>query len=145
MSKSSGVFMDTMAPLIGVLMVSSAFIFVIVLYQMTKVMVDRSAQGIALMRLFGYRDREIRGLYLDGNLVVVALGALVLIPVAKLLMDACYPYLVANVAVELDVAWPWWFYPATYAGIMACYLTVRTALLRRVGRIRAVDVLQHRE
>lgn len=144
-SKSSGVFMDTMAPLIGVLMVSSAFIFVIVLYQMTKVMVDRSAQGIALMRLFGYRDREIRRLYLDGNLVVVALGALVLIPVAKLLMDACYPYLVANVAVELDVAWPWWFYPATYAGIMACYLTVRTALLRRVGRIRAVDVLQHRE
>lgn len=144
-ARSSGVFVDTMAPLIGVLVGSSVLIFVIVLYQMTKVMVDRSAQGIALMKLFGYRDREVRRLYLDGNLVVVALGALALIPVAKLLIDACYPYLTANVAVELDVVWPWWFYPAAYAGIMACYLTVRTALLRRVDRIRAVDVLQHRE
>ena len=143
--RSSGVFVGTMAPLVGVLVGSSALIFVIVLYQMTKVMVDRSAQGIALMRLFGYRDREIRRLYLDGNLVVVALGALALIPAAKLLMDACYPYLTANVAVELDVAWPWWFYPATYVGIMACYLLVRTALLRRVGRMGAVDVLQRRE
>lgn len=144
-AKSSGVFVGTMAPLIDVLVGSSALIFVIVLYQMTKVMVDRSAQGIALMRLFGYRDREIRRLYLDGSLVVVALGALALIPAAKLLMDACYPYLTANVAVELDVAWPWWFYPVAYAGVMACYLMVRTALLRRVGRIRAVDVLQRRE
>lgn len=142
---SSGVFVKTMAPLVNVLVGSSVLIFVIVLYQMTKVMVDRSTQGIALMKLFGYRDREIRRLYLNGNLVVVALGALVLIPVAKLLIDGCYPYLTANVAVELDVVWPWWFYPAAYAGIMACYLAVRTALLRRVSGIRALDVLQHRE
>ena len=61
------------------------------MYLMIKVMIDRSAQNIALMKVFGYRKKEIKKLYLDGNFYMIAVGALISVPLSKKLMDAMYP------------------------------------------------------
>ena len=65
-----------------------------------KVMIDRSAFGISLVKIFGYRMKEIRKLYLNGNFYVIAVGTAVCIPLAKVVMDAMYPLMVSNVAVS---------------------------------------------
>ena len=130
-----------------VLMVSvlSAVIFLVVLYLMVKVMVDRSAYSISLMKIFGYRTSEVRRLYLDGNFIVVALGALVCIPAAKAVMDAIYPNFIANVAIGMELS----FSPLTYLGIyiavLACYLLVEVLLVRRLNKMTPAEVLKNRE
>lgn len=42
----------------------SVVIFAIVLYLMMKVMIDRSAFSISLIKVFGYRDKERKKMYL---------------------------------------------------------------------------------
>ncbi len=74
--KSSEIFMKIMLPLMSMLTGAAALIFLIVLYQMMKVMTDRSASSISLMKIFGYRRGEIRKLYLGGNFFLVAAGAI---------------------------------------------------------------------
>ena len=118
----------------------AAVIFLVVLYQMMKVMIDRSARNIALMKIFGYRNKEIRKLYLDGSFVLIMAGTAVLLPVSKFLIDAVYPYLVSNVA-----AGQMWMYPAVFAGIAAGYFLIRTALMRRVKAMTPAEVLKERE
>ena len=70
-------------------------------------------------------------MYLDGNFVVVALGALVCIP--------------ANVAAGLELSFPPQLYAVIYAGVLACYLLIDLVLVRRLDRMTPAEVLKNRE
>ena len=121
------------------------FICLLVLYLMIKVMIDRASYSISLLKVFGYRTGEVRRLYLDGNFVVVALGALVCIPAANGLMDVIYPYFVSNVAAGLELSFPPQLYAVIYAGVLACYLLIDLVLVRRLDRMTPAEVLKNRE
>ena len=143
--KSSEIFMKIMLPLMSMLTGAAALIFLIVLYQMMKVMADRSASSISLMKIFGYRRGEIRKLYLDGNFFLVAAGALLMLPLAKAFMDIVYPVFIANVACGVDLAWPPALYAVVYGGILLGYLLIRTILMQRLEKVSPAEVLKARE
>ena len=143
--KASAVFNEMMGSMILLMVVLAAVIFLVVLYLMIKVMVDRSAYSISLLKVFGYRTGEVRRLYLDGNFVVVALGALVCIPAAKAVIDAIYPNFIANVAIGMELSFSPLTYLAIYAGILACYLFIEVLLVRRLNKLTPAEVLKNRE
>ncbi|WP_411335371.1 FtsX-like permease family protein [Ruminococcus gauvreauii] len=143
--KSSDIFMEIMMPLMTMMTSVSVLIFLTVMYQMMKVMLDRAARSISLMKIFGYRNREIRRLYLDGNLLLTAAGALLMIPAAKLLMDFLYPVFIANVACGVDLSWPQLLYVIVYAFILLSYYLIRAVLMKRIGRISPSELLRNRE
>lgn len=143
--QASAVFTDLMMPMVILVSVLSVIIFLVVLYLMIKVMIDRASYSISLLKVFGYRTGEVRRLYLDGNFVVVALGALVCIPAAKGLMDVIYPYFVSNVAAGLELSFPPQLYAVIYAGVLACYLLIDLVLVRRLDCMTPAEVLKNRE
>lgn len=143
--KSASIFLTTMTPLITTMIGASILIFLIVLYQMTKVMTDRSATSISLMKIFGYRSHEIRSLYLDGSFLLVTLGTLILLPLAKCLMDIIYPSFVANVACGTDFHWPPLLYAVVYFGTIFGYLIIRAALIRQLKKWTPAEILKNRE
>ena len=112
---------------------------------MMGVMIDRSASGISLMKIFGYRANEIRKLYLNGNTLVIALGALICIPVSKVIMDAMYPSFIANVACGMKIAFPWYLYIGIYAVIMISYFIINFMLIGKINKISPAEVLKNRE
>lgn len=143
--KSSEVFMNQMRPLIIGMVLISVLIFAVVMYLMMKVMIDRSAFSISLMKIFGYRKKEIKKLYLNGNFVLIALGALVCIPLSKLCMDTIYPYLISNVACGVDLTFSWSIYVVIYLGILLCYLIINQLLVARLEKMVPAMVLKNRE
>lgn len=143
--KSADVFVELMWPMIIMLSAVSALIFLVVMYLMLKVMVDCSASSISMLKVFGYRKKEIRKLYLNGNLAVVAVSALVSIPVSKAVMDALYPYLVSNVAANLNLTFSWWMYAGLFTAIIVLYFLSMPILMRRINKILPAEVLKNRE
>ena len=143
--KSAAIFNDMMGPMVKMMTVVSIIIFVIVMYLMMKVMLDRSAYNISLMKVFGYRRKEIKKLYLDGNFIMVGLSALICIPAAKLTMDALYPYFVSNVAVGLDLTLKWYMYIIIYGGIILSYFLINKLLVRRINKMLPAEVLKNLE
>lgn len=140
--KSASVFVEKMRPMVRMVTVVSGLLFVVVMYLMMKVMVDRCAMSISMMKIFGYRKKEIRRLYLNGNLVVVAVSGAVSIPLSKTLMDRVYPYLVSNVAVGLNLTFDWWMYLGLFAAILLLYLLSVPLLMRRINRILPTEALR---
>ena len=143
--ESSQIFTDMMGPMVVMLVVISALIFMIVMYLMMKVMIDRSAFSISLMKVFGYRRREIRRLYLDGNFYVILLGALICVPLAKWSMDLVYPYCIANVAIGMDLKFTPQIYIMIYGGILLCYMVINFLLVGRLNKLVPAEVLKNRE
>ena len=143
--ESSQIFTDMMGPMVVMLVAISALIFMIVMYLMMKVMIDRSAFSISLMKVFGYRRREIRRLYLDGNFYVILLGALICVPLAKWSMDLVYPYCIANVAIGMDIKFTPQIYIMIYGGIWLCYIVINFLLVGRLNKLVPAEVLKNRE
>lgn len=144
-SKSSDIFISKMMPMIYMMTSVSALIFCMVMYLMLKVMIDRSAFGISLIKIFGYRTGEIRKLYLNGNFYIVAVGAAVGIPLAKKLMDIMYPLLVSNVSCAMNLTFSWQLYVGIYGVIICLYFLISRLLVRKLKKLVPAEVLKNRE
>ncbi len=142
---AAGIFVDQMMSLIIILMSVSILIFIAVMYLMLNVMIDRAAYGISLVKIFGYRLREVRRVYLDGNFIAVILGACVGIPLVKKIADSIYPYFIANTAMGMNLVFKWFLYGGVIAGVVVVYLMISGLLTIKIKRIIPADVLKNRE
>ena len=134
-----------MMSLIVILIVVSILIFIAVMYLMLGVMIDRASFGISLVKIFGYRMKEIRRVYLDFNLYAVIAGACIGIPFVKVAADAIYPYFIANTAMGMDLHFETILYGIVFAGIVLLYLSICSILTRKIKRILPAEVLKNRE
>lgn len=143
--KSSDIFVGRMMPLVYMMTGCAALILLVVMYLMMKVMIDRAAPGISLFKIFGFRNPELKRLYLNGNFYVIAAGAALCLPLAKRIMDKVYPMLVANVACAMDLSFSREMYLGIYGGILVVYFVVNMLLVRKVKSVKAAEVLKERE
>lgn len=143
--RSSSVFSKMMRPMVTMLISVSVVVFFAVMYLMLNVMVDRASMGISLVKIFGFRTGEIRKLYLNGNAIIVAVGALISIPSAKCIMNYVFPSFIANTSCGINLTFSPGFYVAIFAGIMVVYFIVNTVLVAKLKKISPAEVLKNRE
>lgn len=143
--KSSEVFSENMLPMVTMLIVLASIIFAIVMYLMQKVMIDRSGMGISLVKMFGYNKKEVKRLYLQSNFYLVAVGALILIPLAKKVMDAAFPFLISNAATGVNVTFGLQLYAIIYVGTMGIYLIINQLLVSHLNKMSPTEILKNRE
>lgn len=143
--RASGIFTDLMAPMVTMLIVMSAIIFCIVMYLMTSVMIERAGFGISLLKIFGFNAREVKKLYLDGNRIVIMIGALISIPVSKIIIDKLFPTFIANVACCMHLEYKWYYYVMLYLAIVIFYSIISLILTGKLNRVTPAEVLKNRE
>ncbi|MBQ3516590.1 MAG: ABC transporter permease [Lachnospiraceae bacterium] len=143
--RSSSVFSKMMKPMVTLLISISVVIFFAVMYLMMNVMIDRASLGISLVKIFGFRTGEIRKLYLNGNTVIVAAGALISIPLAKCIMNYVFPSFIANTSCGVNLTFPPLYYVGIFAGVLVVYFIVNTLLVYKLKKISPAEVLKNRE
>ena len=77
--------------------------------------------------------------------MVVAVGALVCIPLSKFLMDCIYPSFIPNVACSMVLEFPPYLYLIIYVMVLAVYFVSSALLTRKLSRITPAEVLKNRE
>lgn len=142
---AAGIFADQMRSMVIMIVIISTLIFVVVMYLMMKVMIDRSAFSISLIKVFGFKTKEIRKLYLDGNFFIIAIGAAICLPLAKLIMSAVYPSLVSNVNCGVKLTFAPWLWAVLYGGILVLYFIINRVLVGRLNKIVPAEVMKNRE
>ncbi|MCR5623861.1 MAG: ABC transporter permease [Lachnospiraceae bacterium] len=143
--KGASIFSELMMPMVYTLTFASIIIFCVVMYLMMKVMIDRSAQNISLVKVFGYRRKEIKKLYLDGNFYIIAIGAAICIPLAKLIMNASFPYMISNVNCGMNLKAPVYFFFIVYGVIVLLYFLINALLVRKLEKYTPAEILKNRE
>jgi putative ABC transport system permease protein len=140
-------FVANMSPMIYMMYILSVVIFFAVLYLMLKVMVDHSAFSISMMRVFGYQEREIRHLYLDGNFITFVVSALLSVPISQKVMGKKWPQMVDHVSMGIDVTFSWQNYAVIFATMLVAYLVVSGVLNHKLylQSNKQSEVLKNRE
>lgn len=139
------IFMDMLRSLIVILLGASVLLFMLVMFLLMKMGIDKSSVPISLMKVFGYSEREVRKLYLGSNLYILVLTAAVSIPLGKMIVDRMYPVLVSNVSLGFDVSIPLPGYALIIGIVFASYFGVDALLRSRLRHILPALVLKERE
>lgn len=145
MAKSASRFNEIMRGLITLLLTVSIIIFILVLYLLLKMMIDKATPSIALINVFGYNRREVKKLYLGNTLYTVILAAAVGIPISTWIVRMIWPYMISNVAAGFESVIPIKLYAVTVGIILLSYLFVQYMLARHIKQIRLVEILRNRE
>lgn len=143
--RSASVFTELMMSMIVMLIVIAIIIFFAVMFLMLNVMVERASFGISLVKVFGYKTRDVKRLYLNGNALLIAIGALIEIPISKLIIDKVFPLFIPNVTSGINLVFPLYIYPIIFGGTMAVYYVITAILVRKLGKITPAEVLKNRE
>lgn len=144
-TKGVEVFVDLMSGLIFILAFASIVILILVMYLMMKVMIDRSSYSISLMKVFGFKGKDIKKLYINGNFYLVVIGTLILLPLAKLIMDALYPYFISNGAININLNVNPLYMLGIFLMVIILYFIISTVLLIRISKIVPAEALKNRE
>lgn len=95
--RSAAVFTELMMSMIVMLIGIGVIIFFAVMYLMLNVMIERASFGISLVKIFGYKTKDVKKLYLNGNALLITVGALVELPISKLIIDKVFPLFIPNI------------------------------------------------
>lgn len=128
---------------VGVISLMSFIIGLIVIYVVTSLIIEENKGNISLMKIFGYRKREVNSLILNSSTIVVVAGYIIGIPLIISSMSALFKSLTESLNLTLPVTIS---FPYILIGFVVVYLTyeLSKALSRRkVNNISMSEALKY--
>lgn len=137
--------LDSLMLIIIALLGSAAVVFVMVIYLMMKFMTDKAKGNIALLKILGYRGKEVNRIYLGGESYVVILSIIISLPLGTAVINLIFPYLTAGYSVYLIPSITLEGYLLLGAFMLVTYYLVYFYLKKRIKKIDFVEILKNRE
>lgn len=137
--------MDSFNAVIVVINVFSVVVYVVMIYILTRVVIEKNSLSISYMKVFGYNAKEIRKLYLTTTTVVVLLSLVLSIPVEIELFKLTLIFLSALIEGYMAFYLPVWVYIVIILTGVVSYFVINAFNIQSVKRIPMTDALKNRE
>lgn len=126
---------DSMGDMTSVLLFAAVLVYVVLMYLLTKTVIDRSAQSISYMKVFGYRNREVDKLYVRSVTETVVVSLVLSLPLVVFALSALVRvvFLRFNGNFTISVP-PEYLVLAVIVGVF-CYALIAFVHLRAIRRI----------
>ncbi len=124
----------------------SVIMFIVLMYLLSKLIIERNVQSISMAKILGYSKREITGLYVLPTAVVVIVSLLVSYPILSYVMVWIFRIMLKKMMSGWMIIW---LDPSVYVkmflmGIIT-YAVVAILEYRRIGRIPMSEALENVE
>lgn len=136
-----------LAPMQGMfgIMSSGAFVIgLIVIFVVTSLIIEENRETISMLKVFGYRDREVYRLVLSSNTLVVAAGYLLAIPLLIWLLGALFRLIGESANFALPVRISGWSFLIGAIIIFIAYGLAQWSGRRKIRRISLSEILKSR-
>ncbi|SHO48622.1 ABC transporter permease [Anaerocolumna xylanovorans] len=135
----------SMGPMQYIIFLMSVIIFLVLMYILTKVVIEKNAISISFMKVFGYEDKEINRIYLNSITYTVLVSLIVTLPLDVF----CMSQIMKFVFIKMDGYFEFYIKPYQYGEIvligMLTYFAVNALHRKRIQKIKMADALKMRE
>ena len=131
-SRQLDVSMGEMFQLINIFAV---VLFALLIYLLTKLIIEKNANAISMVKILGYENREINSLYLTSTTWVVILSILLSLLLSTWTIYGIYGYLMSSFSGWLTLYLKPAVYPEMFAMGMGAYVLVALLQFRRIKKI----------
>ena len=124
----------------------SIVLFMILIYLLSKIIIEKNAQSISMTKILGYSDREISSLYLLSTTIMVVVFLLLSFPIETVLMNALF----RGIMISSISGWiPLYINPVLYVKMFllgfVTYLLVALTEYRRIKKVPMDQALKNIE
>lgn len=91
LTKTSRQLMTTFEELAGMVQAFGIVFFMLIVYLLSRIIIEKNAQSISMTKILGYSNAEINGLYIASTAIVVVISMLLTIPMANALISRVIP------------------------------------------------------
>ena len=124
----------------------SIVLFMILIYLLSKIIIEKNAQSISMTKILGYSDREISSLYLLSTTIMVVVFLLLSFPIETVLMNALF----RGIMLSSISGWiPLYINPVLYVKMFllgfVTYLLVALTEYRRIKKVPMDQALKNIE
>lgn len=134
--------MGRMFPIVGGF---SLALYMLLVYLLSKTVIEKNAQSISMLKILGYTQREISSLYNSATAIAVGVSLIVTIPLSALCMKRLYYHFISEMSGWLSFYLAPWIWAAMPALGAATYFVIHMIQLRRLGRIPLAQALKNME
>lgn len=106
MDKIGNQMTNSMGDMMNMLVAVSVMIYLILMYLLTKTVIDRSARSISYMKVFGYRNGEIDRLYLTPITETVVVSLIATIPILIAALTALFKSMLMDMNGNIPIYVP---------------------------------------
>ena len=136
---------DSMGGMMQMLLFVAVVIYFVLMYLLTKTVIDRAARSISYMKVFGYRDAEISRLYVRSITATVVVSLVACLPLIIVAITALMKAVLANYAGNIVLYVPPDAIIVELVAGFATYLVVAAVHLRSIKRVPLALALKVQE
>ena len=136
----------SMGDMMGMMYGFAVIIFLVVIYLLSKVIIEKNAQSISITKILGYTDGEISRLYILSTSLVVVFCLLLSLPIERQVMEVLFrEMMLSGISGWITM----WVDPMIYVKMMAIgiasYAVVAIMEFRRIRHVPMDEALKNVE
>ena len=145
MTKTARQLKHSMGNLMSIFTIFGVLMFMLLIYLLSKIIIEKNAQSISMTKILGYSNKEINRLYIFSTTLVVIISLLLTIPICNIIMKYVF--------ITMFSAYPGWmpyyvpfrvFIEMFILGVIA-YAGIAFTLTKRVQKVPMTMALKNAE
>lgn len=135
MTKTSRQLIDSMGSMMDMLFGFGVVMFMLIIYLLSKIIIEKNAQSISMTKILGYTNNEIGRLYIMSTTIVVILSVIVTLPLVDHLMKYACIVMTSNFSGWFPYYVPSYAYVAVVAAGILSYAVIAFMQFRKVKKV----------
>ena len=141
----AGQMMDSFGGVMQIINIASVGIYMILMYILTKIVIEKNALSISFMKVFGYGNKEVSKVYLNATTIVVMVSLFICVPLEALCFKVLMVYIASMIEGYIEFYLPVWVYVAIIVIGIVAYFAINMLHVKKVKNIPMSEALKNRE
>lgn len=130
--------------MVGTMAFMSFIIGLIVIYVVTSMIIEENKENISLMKVLGYRKKEIYSMFLNSSTFLVILGYILGVPLLLALLGLMFKSLTKEMTISLPITISYSYVVIGFLIIYITYEVSKALSKKKINKISMAEVLKSR-
>ena len=136
---------QSMGSVFGLVKVFAILLFILLIYLLSKLIIEKNQNSISMVKILGYKNGEIGGLYILSTTLVVILSLLLSFPITSVIIEYLYKILMKSFTGWMTLSYGSIIYVKMFILAIVAYLFVAILQFYNIKRIPMDEALKNVE
>lgn len=144
-TKSSRQLRQSMGSMMSVFWILGVAVFMLVIYLLAKIIIEKNAQSISITKILGYQKKEINRIYIHTTTIVTIISLIAVLPIIYILLNWVWHIMMTRFTGWIPCVVQWDVYLKVIIIGIVTYAVVAVLLMRKTNKIPLGDALKNVE
>lgn len=144
-TKSSRQLKQSMGNMMNIFRILGIAVFMLVIYLLAKIIIEKNSQSISIAKILGYEKREINRIYIHTTTIVTIASLIAVLPIIHVLLNLVWHMMMQEYTGWIPCVVNWSVYFKVVVIGIITYAVVAALLMRQINKIPLSDALKNVE